>query len=277
MASLKNTTVAGTDSVQLPVGTTAQRPASPVNGDLRFNSQFKVVEYYDGSQWKYFPRVIEDGLILRLDAAEPDSYPGTGTNWNDLSSSNIDGTLTNGVGYSSANGGYLTFDGTNDYVDTSNDLDPEADGLFADTGNAWSVSAWFKDDYSTSGSIIAKSGGTGSVATFIVWAGGSSLNTRLRGGTILAIDTINTTSWYEVVITWNGTTAKAYLNGSFVDNITVGAASNQAVTFKIGAAGGGTPNNYFDGNISDVKVYNRALTADEIKQNFNALKGRYGV
>lgn len=275
MASLKNTTVAATDSAQLPVGTTAQRPASPVNGDLRFNSTFKVVEYYNGSAWKYLPPVVEDGLVLRLDAAEPASYPGTGTNWNDLSSSNIDGTLTNSPTFGTSPERF-TFFATNEYVETNNDLDPEADGLFADTGNAWSVSSWFRR--LSNGAITSKAGGTGTSATYVVWMSGSSLLTRLRGGTILTIDSSNNSSlWYEVVITWDGTTARAYLNGSFVNTISVGAAAIQTSPFRIGASGTTTPNNYFDGNISDVKVYNRALTESEIQQNFNALRGRYGL
>lgn len=60
------------------------------------------------------PKIVTDGLVLCLDAANPKSYPGSGTVWSDLSGNGNNGTLVNGVGYNSNNGGYLTFDGSND-------------------------------------------------------------------------------------------------------------------------------------------------------------------
>ena len=65
--------------------------------------------------------IIPDGLILHLDAANTKSYPGSGTVWKDLSGNGRDGTLIDGVGYSTDNGGTLVFDGTDDYVDCGND------------------------------------------------------------------------------------------------------------------------------------------------------------
>ena len=62
------------------------------------------------------PSLVMNGLVLALDAANPKSYPGSGTTWTDLSGRGNTGTLTNGPTYSSANGGSLVFDGTNDYV-----------------------------------------------------------------------------------------------------------------------------------------------------------------
>jgi hypothetical protein len=74
----------------------------------------------------YGPRVVTDGLVLALDAADTNSYPGSGTTWNDLSGNGNTGTLTNGPTYSSDNGGSIVFDGTNDYVPLVNNLgDPQ--------------------------------------------------------------------------------------------------------------------------------------------------------
>ena len=67
----------------------------------------------------YNPRTITDGLVLCLDAANRKSYPGSGTTWTDLSGRGNTGTLTNGPTYSSANGGSIVFDGTDDIVNTS--------------------------------------------------------------------------------------------------------------------------------------------------------------
>ena len=64
------------------------------------------------------PDIVENGLVLHLDAADTNSYPGSGTLWTDLSGNGNNGTLTNGPAYSSNNKGYFSFDGTDDYVDT---------------------------------------------------------------------------------------------------------------------------------------------------------------
>lgn len=108
MAILKNTVINNTGALQLPVGTTAQRPASPATGMMRYNSSLNTVESYTGTSWKYMPDIVRSGLVLNLDAAEPASYPGTGTTWYDLSGNGNNGTLVNGPTYNSANGGSNT-------------------------------------------------------------------------------------------------------------------------------------------------------------------------
>ena len=276
MATLKNTTVDTTGAIQLPVGTTAQRPTASA-GHMRYNSTFKTVETYDGTRWRYMPDIVRNGLVLYLDAGEPASYPGSGTTWTDLSGNGNNGTLTNGPTYSSSNGGSIVFDGVNDFITTNNQLDPVAYGLFADATSFWSVSSWFSPDITNTsgGAITGKGGGTGGVATYVVWETGTTLSTRLRGGSILTISSsLESSSWYEVVITWDGTTAKAYLNGNFISDITVGTAAKQSNNFCVGATAGGL-NTFYKGNIADTKVYNRALTPQEIQQNYLALKGRF--
>jgi hypothetical protein len=275
MSILKNTTINDNQYLKLPVGTTIERP-SQVSGYIRYNSTLKTIEYNDGNVWRYIPDIVRGGLILHLDIGEPSSYPGSGTTWFDLSGLGTNGTLVNGVGYNGSNGGSLVFDGVDDFVNSNSQLDPSAHGLFADSTSFWSVSAWFLPDTTntSSGAIVGKSGGTGGSATFVVWEDGTILRTRLRGGTILDITTSLTSSWNEVVITWNGTTARAYLNGSFISNIAIGTAAKQTNNFCIGAALDGT-NSFYKGNVSNVKVYNRPLNSQEVYYNFNAIKGRY--
>ena len=228
-------------------------------------------------------KIITEGLILHLDAGNSSSYSGSGTAWNNLISNNYNATLTNGPTYSSADGGSIVFDGSDDSARTNDVLDPVADGLYADSSSSWSVSSWFKpsSSWSNQGAITGKGGGNGSSATYVVWYDSREwynfLQVRLRGGTVLQISNTDLTStWSEVTITWDGSTAKAYLNGSFVSNITVGTAGKQSNTFTVGSTSSGN-NTRFGGNISEVKVYSDALTASEVTQNYNALKGRYGL
>ncbi len=194
--------------------------------------------------------------------------------WTDLIGSN-NGTLI-GPTFSSANGGYFDFDGNDDYVTTGNRL-PDAYELFADTGNEWSTSSWFKIDATANSSkaITGRGGGTGASATYVVYLNGTSLKARLRGGTVTDISTsIASNIWYNVVVTWDGSTARGYLNGNFLTTIPVGTASNQTNTFTIGATASGN-SNPFDGKISQTLVYKKSLTASEVLQNYNALKERY--
>lgn len=219
------------------------------------------------------PRYITDGLVLYVDAKNLNSYPGTGGTTFDISGNSNDGTLLGGTGHSTTYGGIFTFDGVDDRI-TFSVLDPIADGLFADASSQWTVSSWFIPDITNTaqGAITGKGGGTGGSATYVVWETGTSLFVRLRGGTILTISTSLTNALTEVVITWDGTTAKAYLNGEFVNNISVGVAAKQTNVFSMGATGGGN-NTRFKGSIADTKVYNRALSAAEISYNYSSFRG----
>jgi len=229
------------------------------------------------------PQIVRDGLVLYLDAGNRRSYPGSGTSWTDLSGNGNTGTLTNGPTFDSENLGSISFDGVNDFVTTGKNFDSESpiNGFFADATARWSVSSWFRPDTSnaTGGVVIGKGGGIGGVATLAIWEAGTTLNTRLRGGTILAITTSMNTAWHEVVVTWDGTTANAYYDGSFVSTISIGTAALQTNFLAVGASGvsGATGNTFMLGRTADLKVYNRPLTALEVTQNYNALRSRFGV
>ena len=229
-----------------------------------------------------YSKIIKNGLVLWLDAMNDNSYPESGTTWTDLSGNNYSGSLTNGPTFDGANGGSIVFDGVNDYVTTGQTFNatPSIGGFFASASLAWSVSSWFRPDTSnaTIGTVIGKSGGTGTAATLIVWETGTTLSTRLRGGTTLNITTSMTTAWHEVVITWDGTTASAYYDGSFVNTISIGVAVLQSIPLTVGAANvSATPGTFMLGRTADLKVYNRALSTDEVLQNFNANRGRFGI
>lgn len=252
----------------------------------------------------YNPGVVTNGLVLALDAGNTKSYPGSGTTWTDLSGNSNTGTLTNGPTYNSSNGGSIVFDGVDDYVTNGNSSFTIANNLFADTNGSWSVSAWFKFPVSPTQSrsdalnggncsyhIFGRSGGIATGATFGIFVAGTSTvygtNTNkcvaaIRGtNTPISNTLVNTNTWYNAVVTWNGSVAYGYLNASSPTTLTVGTATVQIYNIDIGnTASLNTPStgyHNFEGSISNVQVYNRALTTAEISQNFNALRGRFGI
>jgi len=228
----------------------------------------------------YNPSIVTDGLVLALDAANPKSYPGSGTTWSDLSGNGNNGTLTNGVGYSSANKGSLVFDGVDDRI-----LDTSTTNLPLGNSNR-TISIWY---YSTTASynlVQIGTGGSGtgtqayivSVAifganTFIYTDGINSPNNLIISGD--QIPQLNV--WNNFVFGNSGQNFFYYLNSELKLSgtwpITLNTVGQQ---YSIGIRLDVAPSP-FNGNIAQTSIYNRALTAAEIQQNFNALKGRYGI
>lgn len=227
------------------------------------------------------PGIVTDGLLLNLDAGNSVSYPGTGTAWTDLSGLGNHGTLVNGVGYSAGDGGTLVSDGVDDYVGLPSSLQNRA-------YSAISVSAWIKIingvqqsgdwgsyivhngiSYSVGNSIYALAINTTGTATWS-WAGNYASMTTTT--------TYNDGIWHFLVGTWNGTDSVLYIDGALAK--TAATAANLTGTsgdLDIGGARGLPTLRSFKGSISNVKIYNKVLNTTEITQDFNALKGRYGL
>jgi len=212
------------------------------------------------------PDVVEDGLVLCLDAGSKRSYPGTGTTWTDTVGGN-DGTLTNGPTFSSANGGSLVLDGGNDEIICGNDASIQI--------TEGTISAWFAANNGNTGynGIIAKQWAWGLFVyndELITYSWGTS-SRRLTG-----ID-VGNGAWNNAVLTFTETVgspsnnAKVYLNGDLVLTTTV-KHSNQTVTLQIGEANAAQ---HFSGKIAQASVYNRVLSADEVRQNYLSTKERY--
>ena len=228
------------------------------------------------------PRVITDGLVLALDAGDTNSYSGSGTTWTDLSGNQRDGTLINGTFYENTNGGYLIFDGANDEV-IINDTTLARIG----TGNH-TIIAWINNDIVTEEDFIGTGTSNGDVLLMIYnqaggGAGGFRGHAWSSTGSANTIDSpraIGTGNWNMLVqrVTWGGNidlfengvlTASQVLSGS--------APTSTKTQFVIGCRSTGGSSSHFDGKIASVQVYNRALSNSEIQQNFNALRGRYGI
>ena len=221
--------------------------------------------------------IVTDGLVLALDAANPKSYPDSGTTWTDLSGNGNNGTLVNGVGYTADNGGALTFDGVNDYVDLTSTIQ-------FDTSD-FSISGWFR---SNSGNTNYKqiwnsgyNGGTPDVEIAINQTTNRlSFYVRPPGSSVQTSYSVDDNVWRYFVGVKTSSLISLYVNGSFVSSTSETFTSDVDVAGVIPRIGNGLSsinNRPFKGNIAQVIIYNKALTAEEVQQNYNALKGRYGL
>jgi hypothetical protein len=221
------------------------------------------------------PSIITNGLSLCLDAANSKSYPGSGTTWTDLSGNGNTGTLVNGVGYNSSNLGSLVFDGVDDYVNLGTTL---TNGFINIT-----VSAWFYAVADTGRQdIVTKYPfGNGWILYYSNTTNKFGVDGRESGDAYFSNVTTNTyavNNWYNIVFTKNTTNWRLYVNSLLDCNNTNGNGATSFNNAGILAIGSLPVNSdYAKGNISQVSIYNRALTAAEVQQNFNALRSRFSI
>jgi hypothetical protein len=226
------------------------------------------------------PSIITNGLSLCLDAANSKSYPGSGTTWTDLSGNGNTGTLVNGVGYNSGNLGSLSFDGVDDrVVITNNEL------ARIGTGNH-TITAWVNNDSTSAEDFIGTGTSQGDVLLMIFSAAGGGAG-GFRGHAWSSTGASNTIDSPRAIGTgnWNMLTQRVSWGGNielFENSILTktqvlsgGAPTSSRTQFIIGSRTNGVAGSHYQGKISYIQVYNRALTAAEIQQNYNALKSRY--
>tara|TARA_Y100000015_G_scaffold6115_1_gene5564 strand:+ start:56 stop:739 length:684 start_codon:yes stop_codon:yes gene_type:complete len=221
----------------------------------------------------YNPKVVIDGLVLALDAGNTKSYPGSGTSWTDLIGSNT-GTLTNGPTFSSDNGGSIVFDGTNDYVTIPNNTSLD--------NQKQTVEVWIKTDDMGSGheGFWFEKGSLNTQYSLFHLNGSIYWRHNIGGGnndlTTTMSTYMNTSNWYQVVGTYTSGDRRLYINGVQVNSDTAsGTVATNSGGMSIGAYNSGSPSYFYNGNYAICRVYNKALTASEVQQNYNELKGRY--
>ena len=225
------------------------------------------------------PRIVTQGLVLHLDAADKNSYPGTGTAWNDLSGSGNNGTLTNGPTFNNTNGGSIVFDGANDFINTPAQIGTQLTGNFTFT-------IWAKrngDSSSAIGGLISNEWHTEFTGvSMFLRNNNTSITIEAGNGTtrpayVLTPSGFTNMIWNLYTLTYEGTTAKVYLNGQLIDSRTVAVLQNPARGVVLGRWAASFNSYYLNGEISNAGVYNRALSATEILQNYNATKPRFGL
>jgi len=248
--------------------------------------------------------IVRSNLVHYYDAANINSYPKTGTAISDISGQGFSGTLNGTVNFNSNNRGYFDFVGASSSGITMgtdfNSFSPTTTGgLYCDSVTNFSVSVWYK--WVTSPSVwgtsnhsqmfLGRAGGIGTAAQFGIFGSINTYTTQgealvfgraacvLRGAlTNISPIAVNDNFWHNSTVTWDGTTARSYFDGVFYKNAFVGTAGVQASSAAIGsnsAAFGAS--HRLEGSVSHSLVYSRSLSNSEVLQNFNAIRGRYGI
>lgn len=228
------------------------------------------------------PKIVTNGLVLALDAANNKSYPGSGTTWSDLSNTGKNLTLTNGPTFSAANLGSIVFDGTNDYAV----VNPVS------AFDIYCISMWFKPTTiinsasaykplihfkSSTSKYISFGDTTNRVANeyiTIVQEPGDKRTAVNDGGSLSA------GTWYNIVFNYESSQYNIYINNT-LKSTTIGSSTGNVplitdpdfiyLNSYEGTSG------YLDSSLSMCMIYNRALTATEMLKNYNATKGRFGL
>jgi hypothetical protein len=225
------------------------------------------------------PKVVTDGLVLYLDAANTKSYVSGSTTWNDISKSVNNGVLLNGPTFSSTNGGGIVFDGVDDlfYVP-----------FVLDTSTNFTIETFSKCNTMTSNGTNRQTiwGFTTTTAfaykvlDLEIWGDGlTSINgdtTSFASSLLMAYSPVNANNINSYVVSKSGTTQSWYINGVFKGSVTQQYTATSEY-FKL-ASRGPSGINYvqgWNGNNYSVRIYNRALSAAEILQNYNATKTRF--
>ena len=232
---------------------------------------------------EYGPKIVTDGLVLCLDAADKNSYPGSGTTWTDLSPSGNDGTLSTAViGTVSSSLNVMAFDGTDDSITL-------ADSSTLDFGTGdFSYTAWFKWERGSASDdsvgFIGKH--DGSEGWYLRPTVGNNWYMVIDDGTAVELAVVMTgwddDGWHHIAGVWDrDTTFRAYFDGAATTTTDItgadGSGINNASVLDIGGVTGGIATDYWPGSIPNVQIYNKALSAAEVSQNFNAQRSRFGV
>ena len=231
------------------------------------------------------PNIVTNGLVLHLDAGNVKSYPGSGTTWFDKSGNGNNGTLINGAIYSSTNGGSIVFDGVNDLLEGNDN------GLLDFGTNSFSISTWMKFNTLQSGykSIFSRGNPANGTRRWFYLAKYETNNKFLFAvdDDIIKREVVSNTSavvnvWYNVVgVRESNISNRIYVNGIFessqsddgnsldvdpIDALFRFAAHRQTGTYE-----------HCNCTISNGSIYNKALSPQEVLQNYNATKSRFNL
>lgn len=208
------------------------------------------------------PKIVTNGLVVCLNAADVKSYPGSGTTWFDRSGNGNHGTLAGGASYSSANGGLFNFDGVDDSINIPVNLSTITHTII--------VVARYTGLGQTSRVVSSNNGNW-----LMGWWGGQTDKYYAEGWVSATSGGTAETNWICYAATGNqaGDSWQLYRNGVLiVGPNNAGAAGPNGIKL-----GGWTSSEFSACQVSYVLAYNRVLAAEEILENFNATRGRHGI
>jgi hypothetical protein len=233
------------------------------------------------------PKIVTNGLVVTLDAADKNSYKGSGTTWTDVSGNGNAGTLTNGPTFSTTGNGSISFNGLNNYIGISSPSNrfnwtPSGVGF-----NNMTLDLWIRTS-DTSGYVLSKPWNANGEYNYYLYYNGFYINTGNQANAF-NFSSISTGNWINITILVSTTQWGAYING--VQNV---ALTNHGITNNTPTYGDGGENLALmtlypygiwagstafsiSGNVGCYKMYNRVLTAVEILRNYNAVKTRFGL
>lgn len=242
--------------------------------------------------FKNTPPIVTNGLVLYLDAANPQSYVSGSTTWRDISGTRNNGTLVNGPTFSNENGGFIRCDGTNDFIEVP-------DNALLDFGsNNFTVEYWFNKLTTTTSfdniwgpnkwNTGASPGtnewclqiGNGTVGntnsySFFVEVGNTTY------GTGESSEQLVLNRWYQLIGVRNSNLLQTYLNGRLRQNVSPSGFLSLSVVNNVGRnlrINNSNVNNFHtNADNSIIRIYNRALTPQEVLQNYNATKSRFNL
>jgi hypothetical protein len=217
------------------------------------------------------PKIVTNNLVLLLDAGNSKSYPGSGNTWFDLSGNNNNGagimsSAINGPTFSSSNGGSIVFAGSFDSVTIPNQ-----------TRNILSCNIWLKKTNANT-TVNNRDRLVMSINSFGWGIGINGDNTvfftNVGMSQTISNQVINNTLWNNLCITHSGSLTCFYFNGVLDVCKNYSASFSSSGNYSIGSRGN---NEWFSGSMSHVSIYSSVLTAENVLQNYNALKGRFNL
>ncbi len=219
--------------------------------------------------------LVTNNISLFLDAGNTNSYPGSGTTWTDLSGYGNTGTLTNGPTFNSANGGSIVFDGSDDYVNISN-------ASILNNGSQ-TINIWFlyTSIPGNGVSVMGKHDSLGSYSGYNMYLYAGSVGCQFKNGSGTDVGSLGTVmsanTWTLITMKFTiGGTMTLYKNGSKISTTSLGSLSIVSQPLRIGRS----VDTYWSalpGRVASVQIYSRELSDDEVLQNFNVTRARFGV
>ncbi len=215
--------------------------------------------------------LVTNGLTMWLDANNGASYPGTGTTWADLSGNGADQTLVGAPTYTAGTPSYFSFDGFTQYSTGSTFVLPP---------NTYTKMVWFQISAPGDNNIVSSAAGGHYMffsSTPTLWAGNANVTPYAGGGAFGSATNFSYGVWYCATVVFSDPQISIYVNGvldQFDPTYSAGGHNGDGSTNLACFGPGG---NLLNGNIAEVYCYGNALTAQQVLQNFNATRSRYGV